>query len=242
MGFPWTAAAIAGAAGLQFGSNFFGGDKQGLSRDDQRFLADFQWRQSLRNEQFQNQLATHGIRMRAADAEAAGIHPLAALGMNPVGGSPVSLNFSAGGGGESPSRWGNAFSGLGQDISRAAMATATPEERAERAARVSSMEADTAESKVRKAVAEESLRQMRNPPMPQAYQLYGMPDGSKMMYYTPEFANAIQADPFQMYGRSWENVFTGQSRGGIPYGYSGIGSGTGPRRAPRYSPFYGRNK
>lgn len=240
MAFPWMAAAMAANAALNFGSNFVPmGGVEGALVDDQRFMNDFAWKQSLRNEDFQKQLATHGIRMRVADAEAAGLHPLVAAGVNPAGGNPVSVNFTGGAGGSGGSRWANAMAGMGQDITRAAMATATQEERAESKARVASMEASTEEAKVRKQVAMAELERLKNPPMPSAYQLYQMPDGSSMMYYTPEFANAIQADPLQMYGASWENVFTGRSTGGLDLNHGQI---RGPYRGQYQKDFYRRNK
>lgn len=120
--FPYVASAAANLAGSLLGKG-----QEGLSETDQKWMADFQWKQSLRNEEFQNKLATHGIRMKVADAEAAGIHPLAALGATtPSGGFGSSFQINPRG----PSnRTSNALSGLGQDISRAAMATQTKDER-----------------------------------------------------------------------------------------------------------------
>lgn len=106
---------------------FMGGQNEGLNRADQRFLADFQMKQSLRNEEFQREMATHGIRMRVADAEAAGLHPLAALGASTAGGS-FGTAFG-GGGGYRENTAGRGLENLGQNISRASMAMATREEK-----------------------------------------------------------------------------------------------------------------
>lgn len=119
--------AMLVGSGLSFGSNFLGGGSDTVNNDT-RFMNDFAWKQSLRNEQFQKDLATHGIRMRVADAEAAGIHPLAALGAAPAGGGSSSASFIGGGSGR-PNRWGDALRGMGQDISRAASATMSREEK-----------------------------------------------------------------------------------------------------------------
>lgn len=117
-----SAGSIASSVG-----GFFGGGDQGLSRDDQRYLAHQQVGMSLRNEQFQHDLAEHGISMRVKDAEAAGLHPLAALGMSPSNGSfgmsvPVSSGSGAGG-------FRDQMSNMGQDLSRAAAAAAGRENR-----------------------------------------------------------------------------------------------------------------
>lgn len=68
----------------------------------------------------QKQFAQKGIQWKVADAKAAGIHPLYALGANTVSYSPVSV----GGGFES------ALPAMGQDISRAVEAVASAPERA----------------------------------------------------------------------------------------------------------------
>lgn len=124
-GAAWLSAGASVLGGI--GSLLGVGGEQGLSRDDQRWLADFQWKQALRNEEFQNKLATHGIRMKVEDAAAAGLHPLAALGATTGGGS-FGTAFSGGGSpGEST---GSKLRNLSQDISRATTAMATPEEKA----------------------------------------------------------------------------------------------------------------
>lgn len=66
----------------------------------------------------QKEFAQNGIRWRVADAKAAGIHPLYALGAQVTPYSPVSV----GDGG---------FAQAGQDLSRAYMATRTQEEKAD---------------------------------------------------------------------------------------------------------------
>ena len=126
MGF-WAAFPYVASAAANVASSLLGQGQEGLSETDQKWMADFQWKQSLRNEEFQNKLATHGIRMKVADAEAAGLHPLAALGATtPSGGFGGSFQINPRG----PSnRASNALSGLGQDISRAASATQTKDER-----------------------------------------------------------------------------------------------------------------
>lgn len=70
----------------------------------------------------QKKVLTKQIQWRVADAQKAGIHPLAALGVNPASGPPMA-NIA-----------GGDFSGplaqMGQDIGRAAEAYAAPEDKA----------------------------------------------------------------------------------------------------------------
>lgn len=69
-----------------------------------------------RQEYAQREFAKHGIRWKVADAKAAGLHPLAALGASGAAYSPVS---SA----------GSDLGSVGQDISRSIEATRTADER-----------------------------------------------------------------------------------------------------------------
>lgn len=122
---PWIIGGTALASTI--GGFLGGGGQEGLDEGTQRWLADFQWKQSLRNEQFQHDLAEKGIRMRVADAEAAGLHPLAALGASPSGGGSFSSAF---GGNPSYKRSiGDGLQNMGQNIDRAVMAMTTPEEK-----------------------------------------------------------------------------------------------------------------
>lgn len=67
------------------------------------------------NIKMQKEFAQHGVRWRVEDAKAAGLHPLAALGMQATGFNPVS--------------YGNDFAQAGQDIGRAVGAGLTSDER-----------------------------------------------------------------------------------------------------------------
>lgn len=68
-----------------------------------------------KNVKYQREFAQNGIQWRAADAEKAGIHPLAAMGASLTNFSPVSV--------------GSNFGDAGQDITRAIHATRTEEQR-----------------------------------------------------------------------------------------------------------------
>lgn len=71
-------------------------------------------KQAEANRKMQLDAAQHGVEWRVKDAQAAGIHPLAALGMSPISLSPVSVGDPAG-----------TFSQIGQDVGRAAGAAMT---------------------------------------------------------------------------------------------------------------------
>lgn len=84
-----------------------------LDRDAKRDAFD-------KNAELQREFAQHGIRWRVEDAKAAGLHPLAAVGMQPASASPI---FMEGGG------MGDAFARAGSDIGRAISAKQTSSER-----------------------------------------------------------------------------------------------------------------
>lgn len=69
-----------------------------------------------KNIQLQREFAQQGIRWKVEDAKKAGIHPLAALGAQTIGFSPVSVGDMG-------------LSAAGQDISRAVNAMRTPDEK-----------------------------------------------------------------------------------------------------------------
>lgn len=71
-----------------------------------------------KNAELQKQFAQKGVRWRVADAKAAGIHPLAALGASLPAGAPAFVGSS-----------GDWMGAAGQDISRAVQATMTQDER-----------------------------------------------------------------------------------------------------------------
>lgn len=102
-------AIIGAAAALAGGA---------LSGDQNRKLAHEQM-------DMQREFAQMGIRWKVADAKAAGLHPLAALGASTSSYAPISVGDS----------YGPALSEAGQNISRAMDATRTAQERSEAEAR-----------------------------------------------------------------------------------------------------------
>lgn len=107
---------------ISAGANLIGGF---LNREQSEDFNANQQYQALRNEALQKEFATQGIRWKVADAKAAGIHPLYALGANTVSYSPVSV------GGSPDTSLGSAVASAGQDVSRAMDATRTAAERGE---------------------------------------------------------------------------------------------------------------
>lgn len=77
-------------------------------------------KQQEANRALQREFAQSGIQWKVADAKAAGVHPLAALGTS-VSMPAVSVQ---------PSAMGAAIGSMGQDISRAIASTASPDTRA----------------------------------------------------------------------------------------------------------------
>lgn len=206
---PVLLATLLGGTRVGELAGSFSGNQGGMTGgqiNDQRFMNDFAWKQSLRQEEFQRDLATHGIRMRVADAEAAGLHPLVGAGINPAGGSPVSVNFGGVGGGGGPNRWERAASvvgQMGQDIGRSITATASADEKAMQALQMERAKSETSRSFAEAAIANRQLQEMLKPPMPQAaYKQYVMPDGTLVWAPTPEYAEGLKVDPVRMWDQS----------------------------------------
>lgn len=84
------APLVAGAA-IAAGANILGGF---LQRDAANKTNKQALQQAALNRHYQEQFAKSGIQWRVADAKAAGIHPLYALGANTPTYTPVSANFT----------------------------------------------------------------------------------------------------------------------------------------------------
>lgn len=196
---------------------FSGGDSDTAS-NDARFMNDFAWKQSLRNEQlqrdqfqFNKDLATHGIRMRAADAEAAGFHPLVGAGVNPAMGSSNSFGGTSFVGAHSSAPKSSPFSlGFSQSISRAKAATMTEQEKVLAAAELARIQASTAESHARIALAQREMSLLgKTPPIPSKYQQVTLPSGGFENVYSPDYSQAIMSDPLGMWANSFKKAFGG---------------------------------
>lgn len=92
----------------------------------------------------QKEFAKFGVRWRAADAAAAGMHPLFAFGGNLAGYSPSAAVGGGSGGYVDSDGMGEAVSRAGQDISRAVLSQKTVAEQNEHLARLELLRAGTA--------------------------------------------------------------------------------------------------
>lgn len=107
---------LLGDAVGSLSNSLFGGDDD---EETWRNQASINW--NMQREFLQNQL-----QWRANDAKAAGIHPVAALGVNPATGSPVAIG---GGGSSGGSTFGDQLAAEGAGLVRAATATKSNMER-----------------------------------------------------------------------------------------------------------------
>lgn len=153
------------------------------------------------NMAMQREFAQHGIRWRAEDAAAAGLHPLAALGASGASYNPVSAMIEAPTA-EARNR-GNMWSNLGQNVSRAAMATMTMEERAITRLRIEGADLD---NEIKRA----QLRQLESQPalpspdpgQPDAnwqettypFVAYGRTPSGLVPMMPPKLAEALESD------------------------------------------------
>lgn len=96
------------------GANLAGGL---LGLNAQKDAAAAQERMAAQNIALQKEFAQSGIQWKVADAKAAGVHPLYALGANTTSFSPVSIGSPSG------NPLGDGISRAGQDLSRAMAAT-----------------------------------------------------------------------------------------------------------------------
>lgn len=95
-----------------------------LGRDSQQRANELNAQNAANNIALQREFAQNAIQWKVKDAAKAGIHPLYALGASTTSFAPVSVGAS----GNDP--LASAMSGMGQNLSRAAMANMAPTERA----------------------------------------------------------------------------------------------------------------
>lgn len=126
---------------LGIGASLLGGLLGNESREDTNAanLA-FSREQQAQNIELQKEFAQKGIQWRVADAKAAGVHPMYALGGSGAAFSPnpVVMPFEAGG------DLGRSLQEVGQDISRSVSARESDEQRALRLAQIKKLEAESA--------------------------------------------------------------------------------------------------
>lgn len=149
----------------------------------------------------QREFAQSGIQWKVADAKAAGIHPLFALGAQTHSFSPVSV-------GDVP---GTNFSGIGQDIGRAINATRTQTQRNEAVVRtvqdleIAGKELDNQIKATTVASQVQRLRQNANPPFPEG--AFVVPEAKKAEERTPLMleGSRVKTSPGTSPGKAWED-------------------------------------
>lgn len=130
---------IAAIGGLLGGLGQLAGGASGLFQSGGR-QPDMSFQQNWRNDEMalaraqmdmQREFAQQGIRWKVADAKAAGIHPLAALGVMPTSYSPVSVggSYPDSSFGDRGVDVGGSLANMGQGLGRAIAATQSKEER-----------------------------------------------------------------------------------------------------------------
>lgn len=148
---------------ISAGANIVGGLMGQKSAEQTR---EMQREQFERNIALQKEFAQTGIQWKVADAKAAGIHPIFAMGGNTASYSPTSSNFTA------DTSMSNAMSRAGQDIGRAVSSTQNQATRLDAAAQAQQAimleggKLDNDIKRVELASRVARLNQQSNPPMP----------------------------------------------------------------------------
>lgn len=250
MGFfnGWTGAMAAvnpvmlGANLLAGGADWIGAEKdraanESFNRASMEQAQGFNSQQmqlAYDNMAMQREFAQNGVRWRIDDAATRGISPLAALGASGQGYSPVSAAFtSAQGYPSQPGASWRSLSTMGQNISRAVMATATAGERAEEARRLRNLDLqnELLESQVANARLE-IMSKMSGPSFPSSTQMMRAPNGSLMVVPSDDFNRATAGNPFYGFEAWLENKFVpSHGSGGFYYGLGRYDpSGSSPSR------------
>lgn len=146
---------------ISAGANIIGGLFGKSSADKAR---ESQERANAANAALQREFAQNSIRWRVADARAAGVHPIYALGAPTISASPSYVGATA------DNSLGSAIANAGQDIGRAVNATRTTPERVlalkEAQLRLESLSLDNEVKRAGLASSLQRLAQNSNPPMP----------------------------------------------------------------------------
>lgn len=157
-------SSIVGAVAGPVLGGLFGNSQQKSAQQSQS-------QQNQLNYEHQKEFAQHGIRWKAADAKAAGLHPLAALGTNFASYTPSSYSVGDSGLGAAGAALGDGIGNLieGQNTRRAQNATATQHERelADLALERAKLQNRYLEAQITSEWAN-VMGQPGNPPMPSA--------------------------------------------------------------------------
>lgn len=221
--FPVADPVITGAA-IMAGSNLLGGLLGNSKQVDPTSSAAYWYNlaegRRARKEEYQRQkeFAQHGVRWRAADAAAAGMHPLFAFGGNLAGYSPSAAVVDGGGSvGSESDAMGEALSRAGQDVGRAVMAQETVDQRNERLARLEVLaagkEKDEAMASYYRALAAKTAGETNaSAPFPAdvVTQAYSLPTARNVEAH-PLYRDAVKLSPDEMVSR--DVSFDGQTAG-----------------------------
>ncbi len=172
-------ALISGAASIA--GSFIGSSSQSEAND--AMLAN-----AAKDRQLQRNFAKKGIRWRVKDAQAAGIHPLYAMGASLPTYSPSGINIGA-------KRSGGGLASAGQDIGRAIAATQTQPERDLSIARAA-LENRYLEAQIANLTRDNQI----GPPMPSAQAPGGI--AGQGNYPTDVHPRRIEASSRDMIGRA----------------------------------------
>lgn len=166
---------------------------------------------------YQHEANTHGVRWKVADAVAAGLHPLAALGMSPASGVSASVGRQ-----EPETGMAGALGDIGQDISRAMNATRTQNERVAAfneqlrtlALNRGELQNQALELQIKR------LEQQLNPPFPN--NVWNIPSGGipGMPGFTDKPGDRIPASPSEPHREGGAITDVGQSR--TPTGWASV--------------------
>lgn len=143
---------------ISAGAKLIGGYMDSKNADKNRELQQQQMKQQL-------DFAQSGIQWKVADAKAAGVHPLYALGASTHSFAPISV-------GSTDPGWGRTLAGMGQDIGRAVQSTQSAPDRNNamlttlQGLQLENAKLDTEIKKTDLASRVMRLKQQSNPPMP----------------------------------------------------------------------------
>lgn len=190
----WLGPLISAGASLASGLIGQSAAKQAAAQNQ----ANFQ-----QNIDLQEDFAKKGIRWRVKDAQAAGIHPLYALGAQTTSFSPQSISTPT------DTSMATAVANMGQDVGRAVNATRTQPERIEaKVATQLQLESLKLDNDIKKATLMSSiqrLNQQTNPPLPSGD--FVVPEKTKAEERQPLMleGSRIKTSPGTSPGNAWED-------------------------------------
>ncbi|QXP44322.1 MAG: DNA pilot protein [Arizlama microvirus] len=197
-------SAAGGAAGLfRSGGSSSGGVTPQMAQNWRNDDMAWSREQFDRNEALQREFAANGIRWRVADAKAAGLHPLAALGSSGSSFSPITVG---GGGSYSVDRQydrgsdiGASLSNMGQGIGRAMAATQTKAEKVATAFELARQQQELTRGDLENQILASRLavaQQGSGPGMPSTLSTRAMPDPRPGHTETTEPLGTGYRDPY----------------------------------------------